>query len=87
MNKIKENPKVQEYVEKLAKEVSQMLVNQFEKSKQADDATFNPDESMKAEMHKKGEELSSFVKSFLQEQQKDNQTVINKNNLMKVTIK
>jgi hypothetical protein len=84
---LQSHPKVQKYTEQFAQEVAQMLISQFEKSKEQDEKVFVPSEEFNHVMEQKGKDLGNFVKSLMEETKKENEKMVAKQNLLKVTIR
>lgn len=87
MKNLEKNKKLKQYTENFAKEIADMLIQQFEEMKQNNQETVVLDDSMKKVFEEKGKELGEFTKKIMEETQKENQVLMNRNHLLKVTIK
>ena len=70
------HPKIKKQTEKFANEIAQLLTQQFEKAKEEADLNggefkLNLNDDVKNVLEEKGREMSSFIKTMIEDQKKE----------------
>ncbi|MNB73746.1 hypothetical protein D3C81_496860 [compost metagenome] len=91
--KMANHPKVKGYTEKFAKDIAEMLTEQFEKAKEeaqknGGEFKFDMNGEMKGILESKGKEMGAFVKNMVnQENKRETTRAAMRNHAVKVNIR